>query len=104
MVHRADKGKEFKRWYLYLPMKSQERTWKKTLRHVIEKGRAKIGFVEVSKHRVELVWPEPVTSCAVKRLIKIARDYNPDFEVSGEPLGLEDGAARLRRKLRRAVC
>ena len=54
MVRRADKAKKFKRWQFYRPMQSKECTWKKTLQNVIGKGRVKIRFLEISRHRVEL--------------------------------------------------
>ena len=51
-----------------------------------------IRFSEISKHRIELKWPEAVTSCSAKRMVKLARDMlGRDFEVAWEPLGLEDG-------------
>ena len=73
MVRRADKGQTFTRWQFYRPMGSQARTWKKTLQNVIGKGRVPIRFLEISRHRVELEWPEAVTSCSAKRLIQASQ-------------------------------
>ena len=90
MVCSADKGQKFKRWQFYRPMDSNAPTWKNTLKNVIGKGRVKVRFLEISRHRVEPEWPKAVTSCSAKRLVKLATDADPDFKLSGEPLGLAE--------------
>lgn len=90
MVCRADKGQKFKRWQFYRPKDSKRRTWKKTLQNVIGKRLVQIRFEEISRHRVTLEWPQVVTSCSAKRLVKLAGADDPDFKLSGEPLGLAE--------------
>ena len=87
----SGEGSKVQALAVFRPKGAPERTWKKTLQSVIGKGRVDIRFSEISKHRIELKWPEAVTSCSAERLVKLARDDCPDFEVAGEPLGLEDG-------------
>ena len=89
MVRRADKGLKFKRWQFCRPVHSEARSWKKTLQNVIGKGRVEIRFFEISRCRVGMEWPEAVTVSSAKRLVKLAKDDNPDFQLVGEPLGLE---------------
>ncbi len=89
MVVRAERGEKFKRW----PMNSREAS-NKTLREVAANmTRVEIIFREVSKNRVELVWPHVVTSCSAARLVRLAKEANANFEISGEPSGIADDEA-----------
>ena len=90
MVCRADKSQKFKRWLCYRPMDSRPAAWKNTLKNVVGKGRVNIRFLEMSRRRAQLEWPIVVTSCSAKRLVKLATDADPDFKLSGEPLGLAE--------------
>ena len=90
MVRRDQKQAKFSTWCIYFPNKPQLRTWKRILREVVESGRAKLTFREVSKCRVEVVWLHPVTWDSAARLVRLARQQIASFEILGDPTGLAD--------------
>ena len=51
--------------------------------------------MNVSSRRVELVWPTAVTCCSAERLVRLARKLHTDFDISGQPLGIEDVATEV---------
>ena len=90
MVKRAQRHTKFSTWCIYFPNKPQLRTWKRILREVVESGRAKLKFREVSNCRVEVDWLRPVTCDSAARLVRLARQQNSSFEILGDPTGIDD--------------
>ena len=49
MVNRVDRKAKFSTWKIYFPNKAPACGWKKTLKTVVETGKAKVTFRNVSK-------------------------------------------------------
>ena len=56
MVNRVDRKAKFSTWKIYFPNKATACGWKKTLKAVVDTGKAKVTFRNVSKYGVELAW------------------------------------------------
>ena len=89
-----DKKVKNKCWCIYFPRKPQVRTWKRTLRELVEAGYARVTFHEVSQYRVELVWhKKAVTYDSAARLVRLAKEKDASFEILDEPTGIADDVA-----------
>ena len=100
MVNRLDKRAKVTRWCVYFAKKPQVRTWKRTLREVVEAGRAQVTFRDVSQYRVELVWSKAGTYDSAARLVRLAREKMPLGKSVGSPQGLRMTWTLPRTKLR----
>ena len=90
MVKRSEKQMKFARWKMYFPNERNVPTWKRTLRKVVESGTAQVTFREVSRCEVELVWSKAVTYDSAARLVRLAKEETPSFEILGFPTGVAD--------------
>ena len=60
------------------------------MRKVVESGKARVIFRELSNLKVHLVWPQEVTFKSAARLVDLAKKQNSSFEILGHPRRVED--------------
>ena len=60
------------------------------MRKVVESGKARVIFRELSNLKVRLVWPREVTFRSAAKLVKRAKEQNSSFEILGHPRRVED--------------
>ena len=60
------------------------------LREVVESGRARVVFRELSNLKVQLVWPQEVTFKSAARLVEFAKKRDSSFEILEDPRRVED--------------
>ena len=92
MVNRLSKKVKSKSWCIYFPKKPQTqiRKWKRTVRELVQSGKAAVTVRDVSNHRIDLVWERPVTFASAARLVELAQRRDASFETVGEPRGADE--------------
>ena len=90
MVNRTDRREKSATWCLYFRQSHHTQKWKGILRKVVESGKARVIFRELSNLKVHLVWPREVTFRSAAKLVKRAKEQNSSFEILGHPRRVED--------------
>ena len=67
-------------WAVYFPSKPRVNHRKRALEEVMKNvKKADVKFVNASRARVHLVWPEPVKFDSAYRLVRLAKGARPYF-------------------------
>ena len=90
MVNRTERCEKSATWRLYFRQSHHTQKWKGILRKVVESGKARVIFRELSNLKVHLVWPREVTFQSAAKLVKRAKEQDSLFEILGHPRRVED--------------